>query len=571
MAENSQLSFVLPPIQDNPDGSWGPSALHMPAQFKDIPYAPFSKTDKLGKFADWTETETRDGRVGAPGGQQRYGNRRDGQPAYGSGSTNAFAYIHEQDEASFSLVDNRAAAPRRGGPGGFNRGRGGARGTAARGGAAARGTGRGGAAATRTAARAPVRRGWKDWDKPSRTRESSVPISPNWRILEEIEFPRLSKLRLEVDEPETLESYGKIYAYDKTYDRVNTKNEKPLQIIDRIKYNTTTTDDPIIQQFSNKDTATIYATDGILSLLMCATRSVYPWDIVILREGNKLYFDKRDGGPFDFVTVNENAADPPPDNDKDSLNSAGSLHLEATYINENFAFQTVKESSSVSFPKPNPFYGPDETEPLASCGYRYRLFDLSVTEEEDVKVLVRTQVDAFIPGGETKLSSGKGDNAGLVTIKALNEFDSRAEGAGGAPDWRTKLDTQRGAVVATEMKNNSCKLAKWAVQSILAGAEVMKIGYVSRANPRDNTRHVILSTATMRPADFAGQLNVNLANGWGIVRTVADLCMKQPEGKYVLVKDPNRSVIRLYGVPMNAFTGEEEEEAAEEEAPEEEN
>ncbi|QRV72588.1 eukaryotic translation initiation factor 3 subunit 7 [Ceratobasidium sp. AG-Ba] len=571
MAENSQLSFVLPPIQDNPDGSWGPSALHMPAQFKDIPYAPFSKTDKLGKFADWTETEARDGRAGAPGGQQRYGNRRDGQPAYGSGSTNAFAYIHEQDEASFSLVDNRAAAPRRGGPGGFNRGRGGARGAAARGGAAGRGTGRGGAAATRTAARAPVRRGWKDWDKPSRTRESSVPISPNWRILEEIEFPRLSKLRLEVDEPETLESYGKIYAYDKTYDRVNTKNEKPLQIIDRIKYNTTTTDDPIIQQFSNKDTATIYATDGILSLLMCATRSVYPWDIVILREGNKLYFDKRDGGPFDFVTVNENAADPPPDNDKDSLNSAGSLHLEATYINENFAFQTVKESSSVSFPKPNPFYGPDETEPLASCGYRYRLFDLSVTEEEDVKVLVRTQVDAFIPGGETKLSSGKGDNAGLVTIKALNEFDSRAEGAGGAPDWRTKLDTQRGAVVATEMKNNSCKLAKWAVQSILAGAEVMKIGYVSRANPRDNTRHVILSTATMRPADFAGQLNVNLANGWGIVRTVADLCMKQPEGKYVLVKDPNRSVIRLYGVPMNAFTGEEEEEVAEEEAPEEDN
>jgi Eukaryotic translation initiation factor 3 subunit 7 (eIF-3) len=64
--------------------------------------------------------------------------------------------------------------------------------------------------------------------------------------------------------------------------------------------------------------------------------------------------------------------------------------------------------------------------------------------------------------------------------------------------------------------------------------------YVSRANPRDNTRHVILSTASMRPMDFAGQLNVSLANGWGIVRTVADLCLKMPEGKYVLVKDPNK-------------------------------
>lgn len=64
--------------------------------------------------------------------------------------------------------------------------------------------------------------------------------------------------------------------------------------------------------------------------------------------------------------------------------------------------------------------------------------------------------------------------------------------------------------------------------------------YISRANPRDNTRHVILSTASLRPTDFAAQLNVSLANGWGIVRTVTDMCMKMPEGKYVLVKDPNK-------------------------------
>lgn len=60
----------------------------------------------------------------------------------------------------------------------------------------------------------------------------------------------------------------------------------------------------IFSQFANKDTATIYATDGILSLLMCATRSVYPWDIVIIREGNKLFFDKRDGGPFGKHIIN---------------------------------------------------------------------------------------------------------------------------------------------------------------------------------------------------------------------------------------------------------------------------
>lgn len=64
--------------------------------------------------------------------------------------------------------------------------------------------------------------------------------------------------------------------------------------------------------------------------------------------------------------------------------------------------------------------------------------------------------------------------------------------------------------------------------------------YVSRANPRDSSRHTILGTQWYKPREFASQMNISLANGWGIVRTIADLCFKQPEGKYVLLKDPNK-------------------------------
>ena len=38
--------FFFPQIQDNPDG-WGPC--DVPLQFKDTPYQPFSKDDRLGK------------------------------------------------------------------------------------------------------------------------------------------------------------------------------------------------------------------------------------------------------------------------------------------------------------------------------------------------------------------------------------------------------------------------------------------------------------------------------------------------------------------------------------------
>src|ERR1700685_2604346 len=44
------------------------------------------------------------------------------------------------------------------------------------------------------------------------------------------------------------ETYGRLFAYEKSYDRITTKTEKPLQLVDRIKYNTTTSDDPVIQQ-----------------------------------------------------------------------------------------------------------------------------------------------------------------------------------------------------------------------------------------------------------------------------------------------------------------------------------
>lgn len=46
----------------------------------------------------------------------------------------------------------------------------------------------------------------------------------------------------------------------------------------------------------------------------------------------------------------------------------------------------------------------------------------------------------------------------------------------GGVDWRSRLDSQRGAVLATELKNNSCKLAKWTVAAILAGSDQIKFG-----------------------------------------------------------------------------------------------
>lgn len=359
-------------------------------------------------------------------------------------------------------------------------------------------------------------------------------------------------------------SYGSVNYYNKAYDRVNTKNEKLLEQIDRIKYDTTTSEDPIIQQYIKDNKATVFATDAVLSLLMCATRTVYPWDIIVKKTADgKVILDKRPNGVFDFVTVNENSAEPPIDNDKDTINSWSAVCNEATYINQNFSRQ-VLEDKELKFDHPNPFATSETEKELASCGYRYREFDLTnatSSEEEEtedkIQLIVRTEVDAAV-----KTANG----TSFVTVRALNEIDPTAQGSGGSLPWKKSLDSQRGAVVATEMRNNAAKLARWAVQALLADAEQLKLGYVSRYNPKDNSRHVILGAQAYKPRDFASQMNLSLNNGWGIVKAVVDMCLQLPEGTYVMMKDPNRAILRIYLVPSDADLDDDYEEEGEEEA-----
>ena len=87
--------------------------------------------------------------------------------------------------------------------------------------------------------------------------------------------------------------------------------------------------------------------------------------------------------------------------------------------------------------------------------------------------------------------------------------------------------------------------------------------FVSRANPKSNDKHVILGVIGWKPRDFANQMNLSLSNGWGIVRTIADMCLKREDGKYVLVKDPNKQILRLYEVPAGSFDDDDEADVAE--------
>lgn len=81
---------------------------------------------------------------------------------------------------------------------------------------------------------------------------------------------------------------------------------------------------------------------------------------------------------------------------------------------------------------------------------------------------------------------------------------------------------------------------------------------------KDSLRHVILGTQQFKPSEFAAQINLSMDNAWGIIRCIVDQVMAQKDGKYLIVKDPMKPVIRLYDIPDSTFESDEDTEDEEE-------
>ncbi|KAF9610600.1 hypothetical protein IFM89_023488 [Coptis chinensis] len=520
------MAFEIGTVPFNPDG-WGPP--ETPSSLlsnhpNNVPFAPFNRSDKLGRIADWTRSNN----------NQRSNNNKTPISDSPFLLEDDVASGFPDDDSTFRLVDGKPPPrPKFGPKWRFQQQR-----------QLPQRKDEEVEAKKREAEKERARRdrlynqnrtGNNQPRREAAVFKSSVDIQPEWTMLDQIPFSTFTKMSFAVSEPEDLLVCGGLEYYDKTYDRVNPKSEKRLERFkNRNFFKVTTTDDPVIRRLANEDKATVFATDAILSTLMCAPRSVYSWDIVIQRVGNKLFFDKRDGSQLDLLSVNETSQEPLPEA-KEDINSAYSLSVEAAYINQNFSQQVlVRDGNKVTFEEGNPFAS--EGEEVASAAYRYRRWKL----DNDMYLVARCEVQSAI--------EVKGEQS-FITLNALNEFDPKYSGV----DWRKKLETQRGAVLATELKNNANKLAKWTAQSLLASADVMKLGYVSRIHPRDHFNHVILGVVGYKPREFAMQINLNTSNMWGIVKSIVDLCMKLNEGKYVLVKDPSKPQVRIYEVPADAF------------------
>lgn len=514
--------------------AWGPiSGAGLLSSLGSVAYAHFDKKERCYRIADFTLNPA----------NMRF------QPKprrFDENMQNAdFTYRHDAvEDSSFQLVDTSKAQSRSkfgvvrktwaplGGRGIVGRG-GRASTEPLVGAAAAAGRGRG----------RPQQAKAKQYKNRKVDRSSSVTVGSSWVVMEEFDLSQMTKLTANKPTIEDLSWHGHLDQYDEAYDKVSARAPKTLRRVEnKVFYGVTTTEDPVLENYAVEGVGNVFATDQILAHLIAAPRSVYSWDIVIQKVDGSLFFDKRSDSQFDLLTVSETSNDPPvASDDIDEMNHPDKLSLEATMINQSFSQQILKSGRKKY--EENPFFedAGDGLEP-ASIAYRYRKFSLG----SDINIVARCEIHAWA------IKSGAEQ---LLNCFALNEWDSRVSGG---IEWRQKIDQQKGAVLGTELKNNSCKLAKWTAQSLLSGADLMKFGYVSRVTRTNPYDHQILATQFFKPKDFATQIALNTSNVWGIIKMIAELLLSQEDGKFVLLKDPNKAIIRLYSVPPNTFESDED-------------
>ena len=70
----------------------------------------------------------------------------------------------------------------------------------------------------------------------------------------------------------------------------------------------------------------------------------------------------------------------------------------------------------------------------------------------------------------------------------------------------------------------------------------------------------MLGAHTVKPKELAANIALSPESCWGIAHAVIDLAMRLGDGKYLLVRESGKPVVRLYSVPADAFDEDEDDE-----------
>ena len=112
----------------------------------------------------------------------------------------------------------------------------------------------------------------------------------------------------------------------------------------------------------------------------------------------------------------------------------------------------------------------------------------------------------------------------------------------------------------TEIIDNTCKMSRWAIKSILGGVDRMRFAFIQRLDANSSKSHKVIGFASQQPETFINQLNMKMANNWAILKDllVTVLDQDQTAADYLYMKDPSQYNYRLYHMVKMEIEAEDE-------------
>ena len=257
--------------------------------------------------------------------------------------------------------------------------------------------------------------------------------------------------------------------------------------------------------FENK--ADIFATEIAVAAIMTAPKSLYSWDVQIKKYQDKVFIDKRDEkNMLDFLTVNETSHDNQPVDDE-TVNGVRQIMEEAVTVNNSFLFHSYAKTEERKHPLPekDPFIEVEDQVAVRQ-GYIYKIWKLPNKR----KICIRSTVHSY----KSKTAASEEGEAGKTVFQnnySLLEYENNKS------NWKTNLDQNTAQCITKEVQDNSCKVSRWVVQSLLAGVEQIKFAFVTRKTVKDSKRHVVLGTYGIDTRSFCNQINLSMSQCWAIL------------------------------------------------------
>ena len=572
-------TFQLPTLHYNSD-AWGPSDDCLPSKFKNLPYNPFNKKDCIGKVADWTGNFEQ---------RNRWSNRW--QPGMQATGNMFDVNAQDYDLTDFNLVNNAEDKKRGRQNWGYkNRGDNKLQHTQKFVNEKQNNT--------ITRAKKPFTGNGRNNQRPgqfqrrnNRNREQkevSLKAESSWKQVEHFQLPNLAKKSMKQPEGQDVFTCGQAKMYNKGYDTISSRNKIALKpdLAKNMDFSLpNTTKDTVLNKCMAKVSAKkvlIVGSDNQVSTVMCMSRSSIPWHLTVhkMTKGETTYMifdndqEQEDDNmtvekfnPIDGLSVSETAQlDLPTEDNVEDFNKFKALVQECETINNTLSQQIHKpdpQNKLKSFKgndryqyannsKPKNEDGTDsgssspETPPVQVVQpkrlIRFRKFPLD--KEAQVELLVRTHVDAWEPPAKGQ-SLKRNGMPNFVNIHCLNEWNPRyASGV----YWNKYLEKQTSTILATEIKNNNFKVAKWIMNDLMADVTNVKLAYVSRDNYNDPNAHSIVNMESYAPPTLAQTANLNIENAWAIFKTVVDTILNDNNnnGMYHIIRSPNKSEATVY-------------------------